>query len=171
MIMTASSPPSAEPQALFAWRRVRVVLIVSLVLSVLWLPIWQAWWVTLVARLVLIGLAQVMVFGLFERWPSRLPRWLARWVLQLAAVALVVPFAVALAYTLTTFADITPWYQDKARSEGFFGMSVVGILVSPRMMRSSSLKRSDLQQRRASATSALSSKCCTACAATCRNSW
>ena len=125
----APSPLSPMPQPLFGWRRVRVVLIVSLLVSIPWMAIWTAWWITLVARLVLIGLAQVMVFGLFERWPQRLPSWLARWALQVAAVAIVVPFAVALAYTLTTVTDIAPWYQKKL--DGFFGMSVVATLISP----------------------------------------
>lgn len=131
--MNSAAPSSSllTSQPLFGWRRVRVVLIVSLVVSIPWMAIWTAWWVTLVARLVLIGLAQVMVFGLFERWPQRLPRWLARWVLQVAAVALIVPLAVALAYTLTTVTDVAPWYLSKGRTEGFFGMSVVAILISP----------------------------------------
>jgi hypothetical protein len=25
----------------------------------------------------------MMAFGLFEQWPQRLPKWLARWALQL----------------------------------------------------------------------------------------
>jgi hypothetical protein len=32
-------------------------------------------------RAVLLGLLAMLVFGLFEQWPARLPAWLARWAL------------------------------------------------------------------------------------------
>jgi LytS/YehU family sensor histidine kinase len=33
----------------------------------------------------------MLLFGLFEQWPKRLPAWLARWVLQVMGVALAMP--------------------------------------------------------------------------------
>jgi len=39
------------------------------------------------ARELPVGLATLMAFGLFEKWPARLPPWLARWFVQVAAVA------------------------------------------------------------------------------------
>ncbi|HSM76559.1 MAG TPA: hypothetical protein VLT57_02990, partial [Bryobacteraceae bacterium] len=59
----------------------RLVLMTSLVLSVLLLPSWEGPWVVLFVRMMFLGLFQLTVFGLFERWPRRLPRWMARWVL------------------------------------------------------------------------------------------
>ncbi|MFS8063222.1 MAG: sensor histidine kinase [Luteimonas sp.] len=126
--------PSPTPDGLarvLGWRRIRVVLVTSLVLSLLMLPGWQASWGVLFVRLVFVGCAQLLVFGLFERWPTRLPRWLARWVLQVVAVAAVVPFALAIAYTLTTIGDAVPWTHDKLRMEGFGMLSGLGILLAP----------------------------------------
>ena len=71
------------------------------------------------------------MFGLFERWPARLPRWLARWVLQVVGVALVVPFALAIAYSLTTFGDAVPWPDNKTRMGGFAMITGLGILLTP----------------------------------------
>ena len=116
---------------MLGWRRVRVVLITSLLLSILMLPGWQAPWGVLFVRLVFVGLVQLLVFGLFERWPARLPRWLARWVLQVVGVAIVVPFALAIAYSLTTFGDAVPWPENKLRMQGYAMISGLGVLLSP----------------------------------------
>jgi signal transduction histidine kinase len=40
---------------------------------------------------VILGLFAMLLFGLFERWPKRLPPWLARWALQVMGVALAMP--------------------------------------------------------------------------------
>jgi len=114
-----------------SWRRLRVVLITSLALSILLLPGWQASWGVLFVRMTFVGCVQLLVFGLFERRPARLPRWLARWSLQVAGVALVVPFAVAIAYSLTTFGDAVHWTQDEDRLGGFGLITAVGILLTP----------------------------------------
>ena len=116
---------------MLAWRRLRVVLITSLVLSILLLPGWQASWGVLFVRMVFVGCIQLLVFGLLERRPARLPRWLARWALQVAGVALVVPFAVAIVYSLTTFDDAVHWTQDKDRMGGFGLITGLGILLTP----------------------------------------
>lgn len=130
MIPAASSPSSGSP-ALFGWPGVRVVLIASLIVSLLWMPIFQAPWALLVFRIVFVGTIQLMVFGVFSRWPSRLPAWMAHWVLQLAAVAIVAPLASALIYTLTSLGDPKPWYQNDLRLMGFGILTGAGVLISP----------------------------------------
>ncbi|MBI3728236.1 MAG: histidine kinase [Burkholderiales bacterium] len=118
-------------QPLFAWHRVRVVLVASLVLSLLWLPIFQSSWILPPIRLVFVGLIQLLVFGLFERWPRQLPAWMARWVLQVATVAIVVPFATAFIYSLTTFSSPGIWTLDDKKMFGFALLTAAGLLVSP----------------------------------------
>jgi len=131
----ATTAPALEPRGLhprlLGWRRVRLVLMTSLVLSVLLLPSWEGPWVVLFVRMMFLGLFQLMVFGLFERWPRRLPRWMARWVLQVAGVAIAVPFAVAIAYSLTTFGDAVPWPRNADRLSGFAMITGLGLLLTP----------------------------------------
>lgn len=131
MNSAAFSPLATSPPSLYSWRRLRVVLFVSLFLSILMKLSWPTWWITIWVRLFLIGFIQLTAFGLFERWPSRLPRWVARWVLQVAAVAIVVPFAAALAYTLTTLGDPSPWYKNQLKLAGCGSMIGAGLLFSP----------------------------------------
>lgn len=127
----ASSLLAPVPPKLYSWRRMSVVLFVSLFLSILMKFTWPTWWITIWARLLLIGVIQLTAFGLFERWPSRLPRWVARWLLQVVAVAIVVPFAAALAYSLTTLGDPVPWYENKEKLSGCGSMIGAGLLFSP----------------------------------------
>lgn len=126
-----SPSPSPTPQPLFGWRRVRVVLLASFVLTLLWLPIFQANWILPPIRLVFVGMVQLLVFGIFERWPRRLPTWMARWVLQVAAVAIVVPFAVAFIYSVTTLSSPNVWSLDPKKLFGFGILTAAGLLISP----------------------------------------
>src|SRR4029078_3957715 len=101
------SAPTMPPQSpglprILSWPRLKAPYITSLVISVIWLPGWEASYLVLIARLLMISTALVRVFGLLERWPARLPNWVSRWVLQVAGVAAVVPFVAALVYGFTT---------------------------------------------------------------------
>lgn len=116
------------------WRRVKIVLIACLLVSLIMLPAWTVSYGVLIGRLVFIGMALLLVYGLLERWPAQLPRWLARWGLQVVGVAIAVPFAVALVYALTTTGDPIPWWQNKERMSGFGMMTGLGLLVSPWMV-------------------------------------
>jgi two-component sensor histidine kinase len=126
--------PAVEVRGLkrvFGWPRMRVVLTTSFVLSVLLLPAWEGPWRVLLLRMVMLGCIQLLVFGFFERRPRRLPRWLARWVLQVVGVAAVVPFAVAIIYSLTTIGDEVHWTHDKLRLAGYGMITGFGILLTP----------------------------------------
>ena len=83
--------PHAVPSFL-SWRRLRVTLSLSFFFGLL---LSFRWGGAGILRALFLGLAGTFVFGLFERWPSRLPRWLARWVLQVVGVALAMPLGTA----------------------------------------------------------------------------
>ncbi|RPJ79310.1 MAG: sensor histidine kinase, partial [Acidobacteria bacterium] len=66
---------------MLAWARLRFSVLFSLACgTVLGLGATGSLAVTL-GRSVALGLSVLSVFGLFERWPTRLPRWATRWVL------------------------------------------------------------------------------------------
>jgi len=128
---TEDPPSLTGARRLLSWRRLRVVLIGSLIFSLPLLPNWGGPIAFLLFRMVFVGMSQSLVFGLFERWPSRLPNWLARWALQIIAVAVVVPFAVAVAYTLTSFGDPIPWHENPLKVSGFGTLTGLGVLFAP----------------------------------------
>jgi hypothetical protein len=129
-------PPAPKPQDLvpmLGWRRVKFPLGACLLVFLLLTPGWKVSYGVLLFRLLFIGLVAVLAFGILERWPARLPRWIARWVLQVAGVAFVIPWTVALAYTLTTMGMHPAWWHDSDRLTGFGTMTFVGLLISPWM--------------------------------------
>ncbi|SDQ81658.1 Histidine kinase [Pseudoxanthomonas sp. CF125] len=116
---------------LFAWRRLVFAILVALSLSLLLLFVWRADAPTLFVRVMGSALAAVMIFGLFEQWPRRLPAWLARWALQVLGVALVVPTTLFLFYFLSTETGQPAFWMERERLGGFAVLALTGLLVAP----------------------------------------
>ncbi len=95
-----------------------------------------------VGRAVIVGLFVLLVFALFERWPARLPAWLARWVLQVLGVALAVPVGVLGVYFVMTLGQ-GGFLHDGRRINGVLLMSVCGMLVAPWVAMSALLRQRD----------------------------
>jgi signal transduction histidine kinase len=83
------------------------------------------------ARVVGIGLALLLVFGILERWPRRLPRGVARWALQVVGVGLAVPVFTTIVYLVTTPAGGPPFWEVETRLNGFGVLTFGGVLVAP----------------------------------------
>jgi hypothetical protein len=99
--MTASLPLHRPPPPLLGWPRVRAMLLAALPVGVLiGLSSATPMWMWLV-RAVITGTAGLLAFGLFERWPARLPRWADRWVIQLFAMVVGVHLGAVLSYWIT----------------------------------------------------------------------
>jgi signal transduction histidine kinase len=121
---------SRRAPPIFGWRRLRVVLATCLLVSLPILPDWHASYAVLLGRLLWIGFVALVVFGVLERWPARLPGWIPRWALQVAAVAVAIPFAAMTAYAFSTPAN-EHWWADTDRQVGFAFMTVLGMLSAP----------------------------------------
>lgn len=127
----SSAPPGAERTSPFGWRRVRVVLVGALAIGAVNLPTWSESYVLLALRLAFVGAAQLALFALLERWPRRLPRFVARWALQVGAVGAVVPFALAFAFWLTAASPGRPWFENELLMASYSRVTMLGLLVSP----------------------------------------
>ena len=136
MIPSATAPASLPTRGfgrLVAWPRVKFVLITALVFGFLIsfsshttrMPMW-------IARVGMVAGLATLAFGLFEQWPPRLPKRLARWALQLIGVVVTVPIATFFAYVITTGGD---WYfwREQLRLVGFGIICFNGILFGPWM--------------------------------------
>jgi hypothetical protein len=117
---------------MFGWRRIAWTLGLcvpaGLVISIDFAttPAWSV-----VAREMFVALFCLAAFGVFERWPQRLPNWIARWALQVLAVAFVVPWAVLALYVLTTPPGDLPWYRVESRVNGFMHHTMITLLIAP----------------------------------------
>ena len=113
------------------WRRVACTLALSLAVGGLLGIGWTTGAASVTGRTLVIGLVAMLAFGLFEQWPPRLPRWLARWVLQVATVAIVIPPTVFGIYVWSTPPGAPPFWQDQDRLEGFMMLTAFALLLAP----------------------------------------
>jgi signal transduction histidine kinase len=128
---------------LLGWRRVRFTLIASVLWCLILSPAWESAFAGLLGRTVLVGLVLMLVFGLFEQWPASLPRWLARWVLQVLGVAITVPFVVMAIYVATTGAGQPPFYRVESRMGGYSLLTGSGLLLAPWIAMSALMRARD----------------------------
>jgi signal transduction histidine kinase len=114
-----------------SWRRLFVALALAIAVGLLLRTQWTQGLPPLLLRTVTLALIGVAVFGLFERWPRRLPRWLARWALQVVAVGVAMPLATITIYILSTKAGAPAFFRDKDRLDGFMMLTFFSILLAP----------------------------------------
>jgi signal transduction histidine kinase len=129
MAAALTSPAPRGLAVMLGWRRVLVALGASAVLGLLISLTFVVPTAVVVGRAMLVGLAAMLSFGLFEQWPRRLPSWLARWALQVLCVAISIPLAVLALYLSAS--DPVPFWEDEARLSGFTTMTMMGLLVAP----------------------------------------
>jgi hypothetical protein len=132
VMAAVSLPPPPRGLALaFGWRRLRFTLLFSFFWGALFGIGWTSGWWSAVVRFLAVGLVAMMVFGLFEQWPKRLPGWLPRWILQVFAVAACVPFTTVTLWIWSTEPGAPPFWEVKDRMEGFGTLTGFGIFMSP----------------------------------------
>ncbi|MBI2212157.1 MAG: histidine kinase [Acidobacteria bacterium] len=113
------------------WRRICVALGLALLAGLLLRPVWTSGLHKLLMRTSVLALTGVLVFGLFEQWPRRLPAWLRRWVLQVVSVGIAMPLTTLVIYTLTTRPGGEPFWLDRERMNGFMLLTFFGVLIAP----------------------------------------
>jgi two-component sensor histidine kinase len=119
-----------DPPKLLGWPRVRVALLASTVIGLILSPSSVLPFYLVVGRAMVVGFGALLAFGWFERWPARLPRSFARWVLQVLAIVCVVPLAAYLAYWLTTGGH-PQLGAVSGRLQGYLTLTFAGILFAP----------------------------------------
>jgi len=131
MTPASTAAKSPTPASMLGWRRLLVALGVAALVGLIISPAFVTSRAGVIGRELVIGMAALLAFGLFERWPKRLPRWLARWVLQVIGVAAAVIITVPWLYFAMTPADAVPFFKDEKRLRGFSMMMMTALLVAP----------------------------------------
>jgi hypothetical protein len=131
--MLAANARASRPAhaSVVGWRRLAVAGGLALAVAGLLATHWTMGWWSIVLRTGALALAGLLVFGLFERWPPRLPGWLPRWVLQVVGVGMAMPVTTFAVYVLSTRPGAPPFWTDAARMQGFGGLTFLGLLVAP----------------------------------------
>ena len=105
-------------------RRLAVALTVSTAAGLLIAILWRGPWPSLFLRTTILGVSATIAFALFEAWPRRLPRWFARWALQVIAVGVAMPATTFLIHVLTTLRGAPPGEQHDSLLLTFVAMIV-----------------------------------------------
>jgi two-component sensor histidine kinase len=145
----AIAAPAVKLQGLaliFSWRRVRFVLGVCTLFGVLLGLGSQTAMIIVIARTMLVGMAILLMFGLFEQRPRRLPSWLGRWALQLLGVVIVIPLAAALAYWVTTGGN-PELGTNKLRQAGYAQLCFTALLFAPWIAVGAMIRQRDAAAR------------------------
>jgi hypothetical protein len=132
----------ASTVPIFAWPRLRFTLAVSVAFGLLLTIDNDTSTVIIILRAAIVGCAILFVFGLFERWPRRLPRFLPRTVLRLIGIALVIPLAAAFAYWVTTGGD-PALVKGSKRMAGYSHLVGTAMLFAPWIAVAAILKQRD----------------------------
>jgi hypothetical protein len=131
MDIVRDSPKPRGLATLLHWRRLTATLIACGAITALLSLVWESSTPSLALRVVTVGLTAMLVFGIIEQWPRRLPRWLARWALQVAGVAIAVPITLLAFYIFSTAPGQPPFWEVEDRLGGFAMLTIVGLLIVP----------------------------------------
>ena len=131
-----------ESVRIFAWPRLRFTLAVSAGFGFLLSLGNETATLIVVLRAIIVGSAILLAFGLFERWPKRLPKWLPRTVLRLIMIALTIPFASLLAYSVTTGGN-PELVEGSKRLMGYSQLVGISLLFAPWIAVAAILKQRD----------------------------
>lgn len=114
------------PGPVLGLRRVAVMVFVAVPIALLVSIDSTTPALTWLARSLIIGTGALVAFGLAESRPTRLPRWLGRWVFQLLALAVAIPVSTYAAYWITTAGD-PAFAANPKRLVGFGQLTAAGL--------------------------------------------
>jgi sensor histidine kinase YesM len=133
--------PIARPRGLalaLGWRRICVTLGISVAFALLLsgprMPPYHHWKSGPLSAVLcsgILGLGAMLVFGLFEQWPRRLPRWIARWVLQVVGVAVAMPIITLAMYWVSIASRALPAHELQDTRSGFIILLIHALLIAP----------------------------------------
>lgn len=122
---------AAERALTYGWRRVVVALALAVCFGWLLGHDWKSGSLSLLLREVLVALVATLAYSIFEHWPARLPRWLARWVLQVVAVGVSIPVCTLAIWTLSTAPGAPPFWNVENRMNGWLLLTFMSLLIGP----------------------------------------
>ena len=131
------------PLRLLRLKRLHVTFIVAALMFTLLALNSNAHLPTLATQVFVPALAALGVFSLLERWPRRLPRFVARWALQVVAVTVTVPAVVLGLFLSTITPGRPPFWEVRDMLNGFLVLSTMGMLVASWVAVSALLRQRD----------------------------
>ena len=130
-------------------RRLRVTLIAATCVFALVTLTWEDPLYRLAPLVFVPALVALLAFGLVERWPRRVPEPLARWALQVVAVAAVMPVVELAFFVAATKPGAPPFWRDGVRAGSFGALTFLGMMVSSWVAMTALMRERDESMKRA----------------------
>jgi signal transduction histidine kinase len=143
-------PLSTKPHGLarlLGWRRLAFALGVSLALGLPFAFRWPAGPLPLLGLTATLGLLAMLAFGLFERWPRTLPAWLARWAVQVGAVALAMPLGMSVLYLAVRSPGAPSFWQGLEQLDDCVILTLLALLFAPWLALAALVRQKDALAR------------------------
>jgi len=147
MLASALATRSRGLAPLLGWPRLKFTLGLSTAFGLMMSIGWTSGLPSLLLRTALIGLVAMLAFGLLEQWPQRLPRRVARWALQVLAVAVSIPISTVLIYVISTPAGAPAFWRVPDRMDGFALLTGGGLLIAPWVALAALVRQKDALAR------------------------
>ncbi len=116
---------------LFSWPRLRLIAGFSFLAGLVPDLLFNGGEPLMLVRTTALGVAALLAFGALEIWPRHLPRWLARWVLQVLGVAFAMPVVTAALWVVSTARGAPVFWRDNDRLVSFGFMAALALLLAP----------------------------------------
>ena len=130
VVMSPVFPPWRGPARILGWPRVRFALTGALVTGVpldLVIDGGRPWYLPRTSAL---ATAALLAFGLFEHWPRRLPKPIARWAVQVLAVAAAIPLTTFPIWVISDPGP-RPFWTSEDQLLNFSMVTLLGLLLAP----------------------------------------
>lgn len=132
---------------IFGWRRLLLALGLSLFFGAAnSLPSSAPPIDVTVAHALVVGLTAVLMFGLLELRPVRLPPWLPRWALQVLGVVAAIPTGALLAHSISMSVDVHSAHEQPQMTM-LLVLMVEGLLLGPWIALGAMLRERELLAR------------------------
>lgn len=134
--MAAVSPPLSDDPVpghfprILGWPRLRVIFIMALGFALVHLDSPTPFIVWL-ARCLVVAMFATIAYGVFERWPERLPSWAARWWLQIIGVMAAGSFGAVFAYALPAGGNLAEVLAEPGYKAGMWSLILPCVVFAP----------------------------------------
>ncbi|MEJ6022306.1 sensor histidine kinase [Ramlibacter sp. PS4R-6] len=137
--------PEHFPQIL-GWPRLRVVFIMALGFALVHLDS-PTPFVVWLARCLVVATFATIAYGVFERWPQRLPSWAARWWLQIVGVMLAGSFGAVFAYALPAGGNLAEVLEEPGYRAGMWSLILPCVVFAPPVAFAAIMRRREALAR------------------------
>jgi hypothetical protein len=130
-------------------KRLRATLIAATCVFALFTLTWEDPLYRLAPLVFVPALVSLLAFSIVQRWPRRVPEPLARWALQVVAVAAVIPLVELIFFVVATKPGAPPFWRVDTRAGSFGALSSLGMLVSSWVAMTALMRERDELMKRA----------------------